>query len=103
MSHAIHRLCLSVADATYPLAPTEHVDELKAAIRGAVRSGGDFVDVTLDSGCHLSFFATITSVITITVETVGLDTGTADGEGAADDWAPASFGTYDSDTPWDVI
>lgn len=103
MSHMIQRVLLTVADVTYPLAATEHVDVLKAAIRDAVRSGGDFVDVTLDTGRPVSIFTTSsTPVIFLTVDTVDASAGTATGEEATD--SPDSpAGMYDIDTSFDII
>lgn len=102
MSHTIQRAFLTVADVTYPLASMEHVDVLKAAIRDAARSGGDFVEIPLDAGRRVSIFATIASVIFITVDIVEVGVGAENGEEATD-CSTASPGMYDVDTSFDVI
>ncbi|WP_150951618.1 hypothetical protein [Microbacterium testaceum] len=102
MSHTIRRVLLTVGDVTYPLAATEHVDGLKAAIRNAVRSGADFVDVTLDTGSRIGIFATTASVMSITVDNEKVSAGTAADQEALD-CPGACTGTYDIDTSFDII
>lgn len=102
MSQTIERLRIAVANVTYALAPLEHLDDVKAAITQAVHAGGGFVDLTLDSGRRLSLLVTTSSVITIVVESLRLDSGTADGE-HTHAWEDGVTMDYDSDTPFDII
>lgn len=102
MSQTIERLRIAVADVTYALAPVEHLDALKATITAAVQAGGGFVDLTLDDGRRLSLLVTPSSFITIVVETLRLDSGTADGEQTRD-WGSEVGIDYDADTPFDII
>lgn len=102
MSPTIERLSLTVSGVTYQLAPIERLEALKDAIRQAVRAGGDFVDVTVDSGERLSIFLTPTSVVALATETVRLDTGRADGE-TGERSHPGLAHPYDDQYPYDVI
>ncbi|MFN3950756.1 hypothetical protein [Microbacterium sp.] len=102
MSPSIERLSLSVAGVAYPLAPIERLETLKDAIRQAVRSGGDFVDVTVDSGERLSVFLTAASVVSLATVTVPLDTGRADGE-ESEPLHPGLAHPFDDQFPYDVI
>ncbi|MGN7188000.1 hypothetical protein [Microbacterium enclense] len=102
MSPSIERLMISVGGVTYALAPTEHVDDLKAEITHQVRSGGGFVDVTIDDGQRLSFLITPASTVTIAAKTVHLDIDGADRQGN-ESWGAGTPITYDGDSPYDLI
>lgn len=102
MSHTIERLRITVADVTYALGPVEHIGAVKAAILAGVHAGGGFVDLILDNGRLLSLLVTESSHIAITVDTLRLDSGTADGEFSGDERPRVSV-DYDADTPFDTI
>lgn len=102
MPPTIERLQLTVEDVTYPLAPTERLEPLKAAIREAVRAGGDFVEVTLDDGRHLSIYLAGTFTVIVAVDTVHLDTRHADGP-QDEFFQPAPGSVFDQDYPFDII
>lgn len=102
MSPTIERLRIAIADVTYALAPLEHLEDVKAGITAAVLAGAGFVDLNLDNGGRLSVLITASSTVTIFVETLQLDSGTADGEDNPERDA-AAFVDYDPDIPFDII
>lgn len=102
MSPTIERLRITIADMNYALAPVEHLEDVKAAITAAVHAGGGFVDLTLDNGQRLSVLVTACVLITIVVETLRLDSGTADGE-ESPGWDVGARADYDADTTFDII
>lgn len=100
MSQSIQRLHLIIDGATHALAPMENVDGLKANVLAAARAGGGFLDVTVDGGQRLSIYVTVNSSITIVAATVGMDTGSADGESPAPDRDRDDI-YFDGETSWD--
>ncbi|MFS0794813.1 hypothetical protein [Microbacterium sp. 1P10AE] len=103
MQQSIERAHLTIGGVTHALAPTEDVRELKDGIVQAIRAGGDFVEVTIDTGQRLSFLIAAPVSVVISVETVPIAADTADRP--TEPWRPGYDYdiAYDDDTPYDTI
>ncbi|KZE43297.1 hypothetical protein AVW09_00715 [Microbacterium sp. T32] len=101
MQQTIERVHLTVAGVTHHLSPLEDAGDLKSAVLHAVRTGGDFVEVSLDAGQRLSFLITATTPVVIAVETVVIATETADR--TAETWRPEFDVTTEGETPYDLL